>query len=83
MKCKELLAALGDYLDGELDPEMHDTFRRHLSCCEPCEVVIDNLRKTITVYRCGQQVELPPELHDHLRNVLRKRWEALFPPKRE
>ena len=79
MKCKDLLASLGDYLDGELDPRVYEAFREHLSCCGPCEVVIDNLRKTITVFKCGQEVELPPEMHDHLRGVLRKRWEAIFP----
>ncbi|MBN2475705.1 MAG: zf-HC2 domain-containing protein [Pirellulales bacterium] len=79
MKCEELLAALGDYLDGSLDPEVYESFREHLEGCCPCEVVIDNIRQTITLYKCGQTVELPCELHQHLRHLLRERWEAMFP----
>ena len=79
LKCQEMLAMLGDYVDGELDPEVYEAFQSHLCGCAPCEIVIDNLRQTITVYKCGQAVELPAELHGHLRKVLRERWEAQFP----
>jgi len=41
-------------------------------------VVIDNIRRTIRVFRCGQEVELPPEMDRHLHQLLRRRWEALF-----
>ncbi len=78
MKCRELLAALGDYIDGELDPVTYRAFAEHLCGCTPCEVVVDNIRKTITVYRCGQALELPPEVDRQLHQVLRRRWEALF-----
>jgi len=78
LKCSELLAALGDYVDGELDPETYQAFQEHLSGCTPCEVVIDNIRRTIRVFRCGQEVELPPEMDRHLHQLLRQRWEALF-----
>ena len=79
LKCEEMLAALSDYVDGELDPEVREAFRRHLAGCNPCEVVVDNLRHTITVYKAGEPVELPPELHDQLSRVLRARFEAKFP----
>jgi hypothetical protein len=80
MTCEELLAALGDYVDDELDLGLCEAFRRHLSDCHPCEVVVDNVRQTITLYRRGQPVELPAELHGHLWQMLRARWEAEFPP---
>jgi hypothetical protein len=41
--------------------------------------VFDNVRQTITVYRCGRAVAVPAELHQHLLHVLRERWEARFP----
>lgn len=78
MKCQELLALLGDYVDGELDEASARALREHLSCCEPCEVVIDSLRKTIAVYRCGRRVELPAELGNQLHAMLRRRWEEVF-----
>jgi len=79
MKCKEILAALGDYIDGELDPELCEELSRHLAGCNPCRIVIDNVRQTITVYKSGRPLELPEELRERLRGVLRKRWEMEFP----
>jgi len=78
MKCRELLAALGDYVDGELDPEICEEFRRHLEKCNPCEVVIDNVRQTITLYKGGEPFELPGPLREKLHSLLRARFEAEF-----
>jgi len=78
MQCRELLALLGEYVDGELSREDYAIFEKHLCGCSPCEVVVDNVRHTITVYRCGQRVELPSGLQQQLRRVLRDRWEARF-----
>ena len=79
MKCEEMLAALSDYVDGDLAPDVYEAFREHLTACGPCEVVVDTIRQTITVYRCGRPTELPGDLQDHLRRVLRQRWKAKFP----
>jgi len=79
MQCKELLALLGEYVDGELSREDYATFEKHLCGCRPCEVVVDNVRQTIAVYRCGHRIELPSALQKQLRRVLRDRWEAKFP----
>lgn len=80
MKCSDLLALLGDYVDDELDRQSYEAFRSHLSGCGPCEVVVDNIRHTIRLYKSGRTVELPAELQQDLRRVLRARWEASFPP---
>ncbi len=78
MKCKELLALLGGYVDGSLPREEYEAFRQHLSGCGPCEVVVDNIRRTISLYKSGHRVELPETLQNRLRSVLRDRWQAKF-----
>jgi anti-sigma factor RsiW len=80
MKCEELLAVLNDYVDGDLDPAIYEEFREHLSDCGPCQIVIDNIRQTITLYKSGRPIALPKQLQEHLCRVLRERWEARFPP---
>ncbi len=80
MDCKEILAALSDYVDGDLDPGLYRALKEHLADCNPCQLVVDNVRHTITVYKSGRPVELPPELRDRLRRALRARWEMEFPP---
>jgi len=79
MKCEELLAALSDYVDGDLEPELCEAFQEHLKGCNPCQIVVDNIRKTITLFKAGEPFELPAEFHQRLCRRLRDRWKAKFP----
>jgi len=79
MKCEELLAALNDYVDGDVDSAICHALEAHLKECNPCQIVVDNIRRTITLYKAGQPIELPPELHESLCRLLKERWKAKFP----
>jgi anti-sigma factor RsiW len=74
MKCEELLQQLSDYVDGTIQPGACKELEKHLSGCEPCEVVVDTLRKTITVYKAGEEVSLPTEFREKLHECLRRKW---------
>ena len=76
MKCEEIL--LNDCVEGEADPATCEALREHLEGCTTCEVVIDNIRQTITLYRSGRPVELPPDLHGQLVGLLHRQREAKF-----
>lgn len=76
MKCEELLKAMNEYVDGQLDPAICESFAQHLAGCNPCQVVVDNIRKTITLYRNGEPVSVPVEFHDRLRQSLQEHWKA-------
>lgn len=78
MGCEELLAALAEYVDGEIDPATAAAIRGHLEKCPTCELVVDNLRKTISVYCADPEFEMPPELERHLDGLLRDQWKAKF-----
>jgi anti-sigma factor RsiW len=79
MKCEELLAMLNDYVDGEVDPAICEEFERHMAGCNPCQVVVDNIRKTITLYKEGQAVALPVSFRERLHSVVRQRWRERHP----
>ena len=79
MNCDDLLKALNEYVDGTLDPAVCERFESHLAGCNPCQIVVDNIRGTIALYRAGEPYELPPEFRDALRRSLRERWKARFP----
>lgn len=83
MKCEELLAALNEYVDGHLDPGICEAFEKHLKDCNPCQIVVDNIRKTITLYRAGEPFEIPVELHRCLCARLRDCWKLKFPAQDE
>jgi anti-sigma factor RsiW len=74
MKCDELLRMLNEYVDGTVDPAICEEFEKHMAGCNPCQVVVDNIRKTITLYKAGQEVALPAAFRDRLHNALRERW---------
>ncbi len=74
MDCEELLKALNDYVDGDVDPAVCAEFEKHMTGCNPCQVVVDNIRKTITLYKEGRLYELPPACRDRLHAALRDRW---------
>jgi anti-sigma factor RsiW len=82
MKCEELLAALNEYVDGEIDPGICEAFEEHLKGCNPCQIVVDNIRQTITLYKEGEPYELPQEFHRQLCSKLREKWKTKFPSTR-
>ena len=77
MKCEELLALLNEYVDGSVDPGICKAFEQHLAGCNPCQVVVDNIRKTIALYKDGQPYTLPVEFQQKLHAALRERFNQL------
>ena len=79
MKCAELLAVLNEYVDGTVDPGLCAEFEKHMAGCNPCRVVVDNIRQTITLYKEGQAYELPVSFRERLHATLRERWKQTHP----
>ena len=46
-KCRELFAALSDYMDDELDDQLCTRLEKHLEGCTPCEAFLANLEDTV------------------------------------
>jgi len=78
MKCDDLLKMLNDYVDGDIDPSICDQFEDHLAGCNPCRVVIDNIRQTITLYRDDSVYEFPTEFQEIMQQTLEGKWKAKF-----
>jgi hypothetical protein len=80
MTCEELLKALNEYVDDETVLAVCREFADHLAGCNPCQVVVDNIRSTIRLYRAGEPYPVPPALEAKLRDALRAKWAEAFPP---
>jgi anti-sigma factor RsiW len=78
MKCDDLLKALNDYVDGDIDPGICEDFEHHLDGCNPCQVVVDNIRQTIALYKGDEPYPMPDEFHQRLNKALRDRWREKF-----
>ncbi len=59
--CKDLFAALSQYLDAELPPTDCAAIEKHIADCPPCIEFVDSLKKTVRLCKdCGPAPELPP-----------------------
>lgn len=68
--CKDLFAALSQYLDAELPPTDCAAIEKHIADCPPCIEFVDSLKKTVGLCKdCGPAPELPP-LSDEVRTKL-------------
>lgn len=82
MTCEELLQALNQYIDdGDVPLPLCEEFAEHLAGCNPCQVVVDNIRNTITLYKAGEPYPMPAEFQDRLRSALQKKWQEKFGPR--
>jgi hypothetical protein len=78
MNCDDLLKTLNDYVEGDIDPGVCRQFEEHLAGCNPCQVVIDNIRQTIALYKAGEPYPMPEEFCAQLHGSLRQRWRKKF-----
>ena len=69
-KCRELLGELSAFLDGEASAELCAEIQRHMAGCKKCRVVVDTLRKTVTLYQRLPQPEMPEQARERLYKVL-------------
>jgi len=65
-QCRHLLGDLSDYVDGEASAELCAEIERHLADCDNCRVVVDTLRKTVSLYHELPQPELPAAARERL-----------------
>jgi anti-sigma factor RsiW len=64
------LGQLSDYIDGELEAALCAELEAHLAECPNCRVMVDTVRKTITLYRSQAPTDLPVEVQERLFKVL-------------
>ncbi|HSQ56963.1 MAG TPA: zf-HC2 domain-containing protein [Gemmata sp.] len=79
LSCEELLRSLNEYIDDQSVAAVCREFAQHLAGCNPCQLVVDNIRRTIQLFKDGKPYPIPPECTARLNEILRERWKAAFP----
>jgi anti-sigma factor RsiW len=71
-KCHSLLGSLSDFVDGTLDEELCEEIKSHITECQNCRVVVDTLRKTISLYHesAAESGEVPGVVCERLFRTL-------------
>lgn len=70
--CRTLLGFLSEYVDGELSEELCQEIENHIAECQNCRVVVDTLRKTVSLYHdsAAESAEIPVEMRTKLFKTL-------------
>ena len=68
--CQALLDSLSDYVDGTLHDKLCAEIEMHISACDKCRIVVDTLRKTISLYQIPRT---PPTIPEDVRQRLYRR----------
>jgi anti-sigma factor RsiW len=71
-----MLGNLSDYIDGELEAELCAEIEQHVAECENCSIVVDTLRRTVTLYHEHGHEPLPEDVKDRLLAALNLAPEA-------
>lgn len=67
LSCQIIMDNLGDYLDGDLEPELCADIEKHIDTCQDCQIVINTLKKTIHLYQVtARDTILPPDMRRRL-----------------
>lgn len=71
-ECKSLLGSLSDYVDGALGEELCREIERHMASCRNCRVVVDTLRKTVSLYHetAAEPASCPTPVRERLFRIL-------------
>jgi len=59
ISCADFMAAIGDYLEGDVAAEVRLQLEAHLSHCSTCQVVYDSARKTVRILTDRGSFDLP------------------------
>ncbi len=72
VECQSLLGSLSEYIDGEACDEVCAEIERHLKNCENCRVVVDTLRKTVSLYQVSadDSPAVPQDVRQRLYHCL-------------
>ena len=66
-RCRDLVAQISDYLDGELSEEHVAALERHLAKCACCTEFADSLRRAVITCRASGGKTLPSAVRRRAR----------------
>jgi len=70
LSCKEVMARLVDFIDGDMEPGLKNEIEQHLKNCPLCIGLKKSYEKTINLLKKSQQVEPDKEMIDRVWNYV-------------
>lgn len=77
LDCKQVLAELSNYLDGEVPEDLRRALEEHVAKCRRCSVIFDTARQTLRIVCDAEPFDVPfdvsARLYARLRELLTPR----------
>lgn len=70
--CKDSVALLLEYLDGNLTDDVRARLEQHFGDCSPCEDFLKSYRETPRICRKALEAKMPKGFADKLTSFLRE-----------
>ncbi len=77
LHCRNLFAALSDYIDGMIDDAVCEEMDRHIHDCEPCQAFLSSLQQAVAQCRAYQPGCEPRHGEEFRRDLLAKYQQAI------
>ena len=71
MTCKEIVELVTEYLEGALPPQELARFEEHVVSCPPCQLHLQQMRRTIDVIGRIPEDSLSPDAENDLLEAFR------------
>ena len=69
--CQKIFEGLSDYIDEELATKTCLEIEKHLEGCDNCRIVVNTLRRTVTLYHSMEREEVPGDASLRLHATIR------------
>ena len=76
MKCRDIQKELAAYLEGIISPKEKEGVENHLSSCQMCRKVFEELKRTEALVKGLEQVEPPPWFTQKIMSRVRAQQES-------
>lgn len=70
MDCNEIFESLSEFIDEELSDKACSEIEKHMAGCKNCRIVVNTLRKTVTMYHSMPREELSGAARMRLYKVI-------------
>lgn len=72
ISCLEVWREISNFLDGEVDAELHARMEAHFKACAHCSAILDGTRNVVKLVGDGIEYQMPAGFSKRLYDKIKK-----------
>ncbi len=72
ISCREVLLEISNYVDDDVERELHARMEAHLKLCAHCKAILDGTRNIVRLVADGVEYDLPEGFSKRLYEKIKK-----------